>query len=480
MTLRRRLLLWYTGVMAISSCLLIFVLYLLIEHKMKGEAQKFLHDEYEEEYKDLGHLANAGVDSLSELEAKFRRDIETKQYFPLAYRLYDPATGKDAIVVAAPRWVDRFRAAPVPPVPDGGRVFSIVEVGRRSRKFWVLSQLVELDGRTYVLQVGIYVRRLYKALGALQVYLPIALIVTTAVALAGGRFLASRSLQPIDSIVSHIEEVESQNLSQRITVVSTEDEVGRLRKAVNRMLERLEEAFSQVQAFTADAAHELRTPLSALMCRLEVALRKSRTSEEYREALADAMSCAAELDALVGNLLLLARLDAAEEAFEREAVDLSAVLGGSREAFSARAEQKGITLDLHICGHHLVRGNGELLRRLFGNLLDNAVNYTPAGGKVEVSVDAADDGYAVTVEDTGGGIPPEEQDKILRRFYRSDSARSREEGGTGLGLNIAQKIAQFHGGELLIESEPGKGTKVIVSLPRAHNASARDDEAGDS
>ena len=464
MTIRQKLLLWYTGVLAVSGCILMLTLYFLTAHQMRREVEKFLLDECNE-WAD--HYRNTAPD-LSALERVIRPQIGTERYFPLMFRLYDPVKKADLLVIGPESWREVFPKETAFRDPGGKRVFSTQTVGRHGHGLRLLTMRLNAAASPgLVLQGGVYMKRLDRRLGNLRIFLVISVVIGIGLALAGGRFLAERSLRPMDDIVVELDRVETERLSARLGVPDTNDEVARLRTGINRMLHRLEDSFERVRGFTADAAHELRTPLASLQCRLEVALNKARSEEEYRRTVSDALAETEALTRTVNDLLLLARMDAAAEQVALEPVSLNELLTELYEVFRVAAEEKGLRLSLD-CGDGCVAiGEKGLLRKLFGNVIDNAVRYTPSGGVVTVEAATEQRETVVRVTDTGIGIAPERQEKIFDRFVRVRESRTRDDGGVGLGLSICRSIVSLYRGTITVASTPGQGSTFEVRLPAA-------------
>ncbi|HUT36745.1 MAG TPA: HAMP domain-containing sensor histidine kinase [Planctomycetota bacterium] len=463
MSLRAKLVLWYTAVFAISGALLTGALYLLTAHVMEAEADKFLAEEFDE----VRDLTLEKLPNVEELRTRIAEEMGGERYFPLGYRLRDRAAGKDLVLVAPKGFHAALASDPAGDTGADSDAYGTLAFGDRGRRLRVLTG--PLHATRYpnlVLQVGMHNRWVEKRTASLRKYLLGVLVAVVLVAAAGGWVLASRSLRPIDRIAADLSRVESTNLAARLAVGSSGDEVARLRGAINRMLERLEAAFDRLQSFTADAAHELRTPLAALQCRLETAISRPRSEAEAREALTDALHQVAELASLVENLLLLARMDAEQALRTPAPVDLAALLRDIGEPFALLAEQKDIALSVEADGPVVTDGDPTLLRRVFGNLLDNALRYTPSGGRVTARAAPDGAGCVVAVADTGIGIRPEALGHVFERFYRTDESRSRTDGGAGLGLSIAKRAVELHRGRITIESTPGKGTTVTVWLPQ--------------
>lgn len=292
--------------------------------------------------------------------------------------------------------------------------------------------------------------------------IPVAVVVSV----GGGWFLASRSFKPVDDIARTARAITAHNLDQRIPPTGVDDELGRLIATFNEMFSRLQLSFAQIQQFSSDASHELRTPLTIMRGELELALRsKKNSSEEYRKVLSSALEETMHMTSIIENLLTLAKADRGFTQLKNEDVWLRPVVQDLFEDGEMLAERKQITVRLGALDDALVLGDSVRLRQLFLNLIDNAIKYTPEHGTVEISL-VRDHRYArVQIKDTGVGIPAEELPKIYDRFYRADKARTRELGGSGLGLSIAKWIVDIHGGTIAVESAVNAGTTFTVSLP---------------
>jgi signal transduction histidine kinase len=278
----------------------------------------------------------------------------------------------------------------------------------------------------------------------------------------GGYGLSARALKPIDRITQTAQQIASgEDLSARLNLCESGDEVGRLAATLDAMLARLDDSFRRERQFTADASHELRTPLAAMQAILGVVREGERPAAEYRLALDDLAEETNRLRSLVENLLRLARGEGGA-ALLREPVALSDLLTDVADALRPLAEGKGLTLHSQIVENLALNGNTDELIRLFVNLLDNAIKYTERGG-ITLTARAAGNELVVEIGDTGIGISPEHLPHIFDRFYRVDPARS--SGGAGLGLAIACQIAQSHGGKLELRSSQGSGSTFSVRLP---------------
>lgn len=283
---------------------------------------------------------------------------------------------------------------------------------------------------------------------------------------SGGYFLARKSLAPIALMNAQTRRITAENLSSRLDVPGERDEVGSLAVTINSLLARLDAAFQEQQRFIADASHELRTPIAVLRGEAEVTLQQRRTADEYRESLRLIKDEAERLTRIVENLFILAGQPIDKQSLVREPVDLNEIVFECFRAGQVLATQKGLRMQragtLPQTGFE---GDDELLKRMFLNLIDNAVKYTEPGGEVNVSVARKNGSAEILVQDSGIGIPLPDQQRIFDRFYRVDKSRARALGGAGLGLSIAKWIVEAHGGQLSVESDAGRGSCFRVKLP---------------
>ncbi|MGH2621576.1 MAG: sensor histidine kinase [Anaerolineales bacterium] len=284
---------------------------------------------------------------------------------------------------------------------------------------------------------------------------------------AGGYFLASRALRPIDRITRTAQAINSSDLSTRIGHSGPADELGRLAATFDEMLDRLQSAFDRERRFTADAAHELRTPLTALKGRIGVTLSQPREAAEYGDSLQDMEQQVDRLIRLSSDLLFITRLDQGQVKRRLDPIALDDLLAAVVEQLRPLAEAKAISLPEPEARGLTVPGDMDLMIRLFMNLLDNAIKFTPPGGRVSVEARRSGEQVTIAIRDTGAGIPAEHRAHLFERFYRvgGDRSRTDDQGGAGLGLAIAHEIARAHAGRLTVESTVGEGTVFTVKLP---------------
>jgi heavy metal sensor kinase len=282
----------------------------------------------------------------------------------------------------------------------------------------------------------------------------------------GGFWLAGRVIRPLADIIKRTEGLRPRNLEERLPLRQTGDELDQLSATINGFLDRIANYLAHHRELTANVAHELRSPLAAMLSAAEVALNRDRTPDEYKELLGSIVDECVRLGGLVQQLLLLAESDAGRLEAARDRIALDQIVRKAVEVFEGVAESRGIRLDSKVDGPVWVLGDSGQLQQVVFNLVDNAIKFTPSGS-VGIEVRKEDDGSALLlVTDTGVGIAPENLPHVFDRFYRGDQARSRmEAGGSGLGLSICQALVTAHRGTIVVTSEVGCGTQVRVLLP---------------
>jgi heavy metal sensor kinase len=296
-------------------------------------------------------------------------------------------------------------------------------------------------------------------------FLAIGLPVVTLVAVGSGYFLVKRALRPVDQIVASAEQISSHNLSERLPAAQTGDELERLSVALNRMIERLDHAFQYSRRFVADASHELRTPMTVLQGELESLVQEPRLDAEWRERLGSVLEEIERLVNIVEGLFAISRLDAGEAQVEWVKFDLAQLAASTVDQMSLLGEDKQIQLSCNGSKGVWVEGDRSRMKQVVVNLLDNAIKYTSEGGAVTLRVTAQNGQAVLEVADNGIGIPTEALPRVFERFYRVDKARSRKQGGAGLGLSIVKSICTAHHGRVEAFSTPGKGSTFRVELP---------------
>ena len=461
-SMRTRLTGWYALLLAVVLGVFSIVLYLTLEAFLDGQVDDNLRQSVDQA---LGGLRlTSGRLSLPPNEGE--SDIDPLVERGLLVRVID-LDGKP-VQSAGP-----FRTLQLPPeliasAMQGHSSFSNVTAPGDGTPARLYAAPYIVDGKVYgAVVVGQSLQPNQAALSELLLVLSLAVPLTLVFASAGGLFLASRALQPIDRITRTAQRISASNLGQRLNLPLPDDEVGRLARTFDSMLARLDDAFRRQRQFTADASHEMRTPLAIIKGNIGVTLNRPRKAGEYETVLKDVEEEVDRLTRLVEDLLLLARADGDLPLLHTEELDLADVLGVVLEQVTPLARARGQNLGLNIPSTIPIQGDPDKLLRLFLNLLDNATKYTPEAGKIEVRSRAGIANWVVIdVADSGPGIAPEQAELIFERFYRVDEARGRKSGGVGLGLALARWIAEAHGGRIEVSSKPGHGSIFSVWLPR--------------
>lgn len=453
-TIRTRLTLWYVVLLAVILAAFCAGIYFALREALHSNLDESLESRaaiVREVVTQDGNLQITGVDIPGD-------PIEGEEFT----RIHD-ASG-DVVYDNSP---ERFRTQPDVDAVAEALAGSASErnVDNGAAELRVLTAPLYANAEIVgVVEVGLE-NEAGETLSTLLLIIAIAYPATLLVASAVGVFLSGRALGPIDRITQTARRIGAEDLGKRLDLPASDDEVGRLARTFNEMIARLDDAFRRQRQFTADASHELRTPLTSIKGQTEVALQRERSPDEYREVLAAVNSEVDRMIRLVGSLLTLARADARRIEIVREELGVDALISDAAEQVRPAAENQNLTLRVEAGDGASVIADQDLILQLLLNLLDNAVKYTPSGGRIDVRYRRLDGEVEIIVADTGAGIAPEHLPHIFDRFYRVDAARSRAEGGSGLGLAICRWIAEAHGGTITVESEPGAGTTFTVTLP---------------
>ncbi|MFQ5673270.1 MAG: sensor histidine kinase [Nitrospinales bacterium] len=332
----------------------------------------------------------------------------------------------------------------------------------------VLTMPIRRNGKLVnLVQVGTSLQAVNETMKSLKIFLYMAIPAILGVATLVGFFMARRALNPVSKITQTARDISSgHDLSKRIPVPPAQDEIGKLVVTFNDMLERLENSFVHMRQFSSDASHELRTPLTVLKGQSELTLNKVRTLNEYQEVLSSNLEEINYMSKVLEDLFALSKADEDKIRFDCKPMDLGTIIEEVCKHAEVLADEKNIEIVIAYLEPARINGDAVRLRQMIWNILHNGIKYTPPGGRIKVSLQNKEDAALLTVEDTGIGISEENLPNIFNRFYRVDKARSRSEGGSGLGLSISRYIVKAHGGRIDVESQLGKGTKFKVSLPK--------------
>lgn len=349
----------------------------------------------------------------------------------------------------------------------GRTTYEIVrKIGRYPVRVVIKPLMLNERDLAAIIQVGSSLEGMEEIFHSMVYLISFGVIVSVVIASAVGYFLARKALKPVADIIDITRRIRAENLNERIAIPAPQDEIGRLADTINEMIARLGKSFNQIRQFTADASHELKTPLTILKGEMEVALRGRGDVEHMRSALRSGLEEIDRMNYIVRNLLDLARMDVeGGAAVPRAPVALDRVLEERVEQLRRIALDSGVEMSIIKVMPATVAGDPVRLGQLVFNILDNALKYTQRGGEIEASLETEGGNAVLRVRDTGAGIAAEDLPYIFDRFYRADKARTGGAGGAGLGLSICKEIAAAHGGAIGVESEPGKGSVFTVTLP---------------
>ncbi|HXA19600.1 MAG TPA: ATP-binding protein [Thermoanaerobaculia bacterium] len=452
-SVRARLTLWYTAILALVLIIFSAVSYILLARAIRAENDASLAD--------TAHEFAAAFDPGD--RSRGRDELLDLRYSDREIMVLSPAgalveASKSRIGPEAKKRIEAF-------VRAGGNGFYTIPGGAENDGVRIIATPINVVGTRYTVVVASSLSeqtdRLASAAHAVFFGIPVALLV----AAAGGYLLARKSLAPVTMMSLKARQIGAETLDERIEIGNERDELGFLAATLNGLLERLQLAFESQRRFMADASHELRTPIAIIQGEADVALARDRDAVDYRESIEVMQRAARKLTRIVQNLFLLARGDAGRYPMSITRFYVGDVVADCVRGMQSVAQARGVALTSSAPEDTVIVADEELINRLVLNLVENAVKFTPEGGRVHVDVQIEYGACAIRVTDTGIGIPPADQEKIFERFFRGDRARPQNAGGAGLGLPIARWIAEVHGGALQLEHSDASGSVFVARLP---------------
>jgi two-component system heavy metal sensor histidine kinase CusS len=460
-TLAFRLTAWY--VLA-ALALVVFAtasLYSLLVAELQKSADLFLADKMNVLRTMLRERPNDwdGLREEIELESAARR------YQQFYIRLLDE---RNAPLLTTPEMEDQLDLTQLTAQTQRSPEQATGMQGKNGRLFFVMSAAVAVGGSSHTdtAQIAIDVSEEEALLARYRHRFWIILLGTLAIFPLVGYQIARRGIRPVKEMATTARHISSTNLHERIQPEGYLSELASLAATFNKMLDGLEESFERISRFSADIAHDLRTPVNNIRGEAEVALARTRPIDEYREVLGSCLEEAVRLSDLIGDLLFLARAESPLAHLHRESINVSELLSGIREYYEASAADRGISLSTVLPSEPVIAQlDRTLLQRAVGNLVSNALAHTPTGKSVVLGASVEPAAVRIEVSDAGVGIPPEALPRVFDRFFRVDESRSQASGGTGLGLAIVQSIMLLHGGNVEIASKVGQGTQVTLRVP---------------
>jgi two-component system heavy metal sensor histidine kinase CusS len=437
-------------------------LYIVLRTELDRSTELFLADKL--------HVLRSMLRERPDDEDALREEIElesaARRYQQFYIRLLDE---HGVPIMTTPGMAEQLDLAELASRTRGRFERSIAMAGRHGHPFRVTSATVAVGTpptHSDTVQIAIDVSQEEELLARYRLWFWGILLATSVLFPLVGYRIARHGIRPVEEIAATARRITSTNLRERIGSEGYPSELASLAGTFNEMLERLEESFERISRFTADIAHDLRTPVNNIRGEAEVALTRARTVDEYRDVLESSLEEAVRLSELIGNLLFLARAESPLTELHRENVNIGELLTTVRDYYEASATGAGVSLIMNDGAESLDEElDRSLMLRAVSNLVSNAIAHTPPGGTVTLA--ATDDGAAIRIEvsDTGVGIPAEALPRVFDRFFRVDPSRSKTSGGTGLGLAIVQSILTLHGGSAEIGSQLGRGTRVTLRIP---------------
>lgn len=459
LNIRWQLTLWYGAVLSMIVAGFGMSVYLMLQHHLLARTDFELEEELGELVLEVS-LASDAEELKRQLQQRFFQHASFDfQVSPLA------SNHSDSTIFRSQRLEAETLPIPQPSVIANSAVSIKASYGlKRFGAMRVASRKASGPSGEYIVQATIALRPMHDELSTVMNIMLTAGPLAIAAALLGGYWLAQRALSPVDNMATIAQQINGTRLADRIAIVNPSDELGHLARTFNSMLDRLQRAVEQLRRFTADAAHELRTPLAVLQTESEVALRSEGTIEDYRRVAEVTLLETKRLGKLAERLLLLSRLDGDLPSLPHEEVPLGALVADVVDQFQPLAESQRIAIQVETISELTIQGDDIQLSQLVFNLIENAVKFTRPDGVVTIKLQPAGNHVRLTVTDTGIGIAQADLLHVFERFYRAAQSRSGRS-GAGLGLAICRAIAEAHSGRIGIESSIGQGTCVWVELP---------------
>jgi two-component system heavy metal sensor histidine kinase CusS len=451
---------------ALAGLFLVFLatasLYLFLVSELEKSTDLFLADKVHV----LRTMLRERPDDGDALREEVELESAARQYEQFYIRLLDE---RNTPLLMTPGMADQLDLAQLASQIQRRPDRTIRMRGRNGRSFRVTSASAPVGlaaTQTDTIQIAVDVSQKEMLLARYRFWFWTILLATFAVFPLVGYKIARHGIRPVEEMATTARHISSTNLRERILAEGYPSELASLASTFNQMLDRLEESFERISRFSADIAHDLRTPVNNIRGEAEVALARARTIDEYRDVLESCLEEAVRLSDLVGDLLFLARAESPLTHLHRERLNVAELLDAVREYYEASAAEGNVSLTTAVAHEPVIAElDRTLLQRAVGNLVSNALAHTPPGGTVVLRSHADSSTIRIAVSDTGIGIPAEALPRVFDRFFRVDSSRSQASGGTGLGLAIVQSITLLHGGNVRISSQPGRGTTVTLHMP---------------
>jgi heavy metal sensor kinase len=456
-TLAFRLTLWYAGIFMLSACVAFFFFYILITSVIRDRIDKDLLSETR---------TLSSILKLQGIEAVKRQIIleaqaagEKKIFFRLlsfdgqAFSSSNMSFWRDISIGKRP--LNQI-------IREKRPVFDTISLPNRKHKIRVLYTTI---GRGIILQLGQSMESNTRFIEAFRKIFVATMASLFIVAIIIGWFMARRALAGVETVTQTARHISESSLNERVPVKKNQDEIDQLAITFNQMLDRIQKLVTGIREMSDNIAHDLKSPITRIRGLSEVSITTNASEKDYENMAASTIEECDRLLDMINTMLVISKTEAGVNHIDAEEMDIGAVVRDACDLFQAPAEDKDIRLTCDADVHFNILGDHRLIQRMIANLLDNAIKYTPAGGRVDVSMNAADNQVvSLSVSDTGVGISEKDRPRVFERFYRCDPSRS--EAGIGLGLSFARAIARAHGGDITVTSEVGIGSTFTITLPK--------------
>ncbi|MBF0522317.1 MAG: heavy metal sensor histidine kinase [Candidatus Omnitrophica bacterium] len=464
--------LWYAFLFLFSSLMFSFFLYQLLQRQLYAEVDFFLNYEMS----DFSQYVADHQNNLSLIERQMQKEsVAIHKDYQVFYGILDAE--KRVIIQSS-----EFTLLDVKPIVVKSSIFPAADIkeynlGNKKTNDAVRILTKKFEGENEFIryiQVGMNLTRIRKTLDNFRRNILIALPLFFIFSLGGGFILARRNLKPLSQMITTASHITAFNLDERLPVRGAEDELDRLAQTFNDMIARIKQAYEKLSQFSFDAAHELRTPITAIIGEIESVLSRRGSSEKYQQVLMSNLEELSRLQKLVNHLLFLSQDPKATQKKNIETIELNEIVRDIAELFEPVAKENTVEITTKIPSDPIYfHAEKWRIEQVISNLIDNAIRYNRPQGNIVIELQRKESVIEIIVTDTGVGISEEDKQKIFDRFYRGDPSRSRSLGGFGLGLSIVKSIVESYSGTVLVDSLLGKGSIFTVSLPAINNDSSR-------
>ena len=454
-----RLTLWYAGIFMLTSCVAFLFFYFLITSVIRDRTDQDLLGEA----RTLSSILK--VQGMKAVKRQIIFEAQAAGEKKIFFRLLS-FNGQEFSSSNMSYWLDIGveKASVEQLIRENRPVFNTISLPDRKHSIRMLYTII---GRDLILQLGQSMENYTRLIEVFRKIFISTMATLFFLAAIIGWFMARRALAGVEAVTRTARQISEGSLKERVPVKKYQDEIDQLAITFNQMLDRIQTLVTGIREISDNIAHDLKSPITRIRGISEVSLATGASEKEYENMAASTVEECDRLLDMINTMLVISKTEAGVNKLDARELDIGTVVRDACELFRSMAEDKDLRLICDVSGHFSVSGDNRMIQRMIANLLDNAIKYTPAGGRIEVTVSTANnDAVTIAVKDSGIGISEEELPRIFERFYRCDPSRS--EAGIGLGLSFARAVARAHEGDIKVASKPGQGSKFSVTLPAAH------------